>query len=102
MPNSVCQSKDGNILVQCDIMLFPGHLNITCLNTDLTVRWRHRYPKEPGFPYGLNMGVLDNGSAVVCGYSWNNDVYDMFLIVLEDEGAGISEAEVTGGCGMLL
>ena len=92
---SVKVTEDGTIYHACMdyLMLFPGHLNITCLNPDLTVRWRHRYPKEPGFPYGLNMGVLDDGSAVVCGYSWNNDVYDMFLLVLEDEGAGISEAE---------
>ena len=38
------------------------------------------------------MCVLDDGSAVVCGYnSTEGDVYDMFLLVLEDAGAGIAE-----------
>ena len=94
--SSVKVTKDGAIYHACMdyLQLFPGYMNITCLNADLTVRWRHRYPKEPGFPYGLNMCVLDDGSAVVCGYSFENDVYDMFLLVFEDEGVGISEAEV--------
>ena len=94
---SVKVTKDGTIYHACMdyLMLFPGHLNITCLNPDFTVRWQQRYPKEPGFPYGLNMGVLDDGSAVVCGYSWDDDVYDMFLLIFEDEGVGISEAEVS-------
>ena len=94
---SVKVTNDGTIYHACMdyLMLFSGHLNITCLNADFTVRWRYHYPEEPGFPYGLNMCVTDDGSAVVCGYSWDNDVYDMFLLVLEDEGAGITEAEVT-------
>ena len=93
---SVKVTKDGTIYYACMdyLQLFPGYLNITCLNADLTVRWRHRYPQEPGSPYGLNMCVLDDGSAVVCGYSWDNDVYDMFLLVFEDEGVGVWEAEV--------
>jgi hypothetical protein len=38
------------------------------------------------------MCVLDDGSSVVCGYnSTEGDVYDMFLLVLEDAGAGIAE-----------
>ena len=94
---SVKVTNDGTIYHACMdyLMLFSGHLNITCLNADFTVRWRYHYPEEPGFPYGLNMCVTDDGSAVVCGYSWDNDVYDMFLLVLEDEGAGITEAEIT-------
>ena len=94
---SVKVTKDGTIYHACMdyLMLFPGYLNITCLNADFTVRWRYRYPNEPGFPYGLNMCVMDDGSAVVCGYSWDNDVYNMFLLVVEDEGAGISEAEMS-------
>ena len=93
---SVKVTKDGTIYHACMdyLQLFPGYLNITCLNADLTVRWRHRYPQEPGSPYGLNMCVLDDGSAVVCGYSWDNDVYDMFLLVFEDEGVGVCEVEV--------
>lgn len=93
---SVKVTKDGTIYHACMdyLQLFPGYLNITCLNADLTARWRHRYPQEPGSPYGLNMCVLDDGSAVVCGYSWDNDVYDMFLLVFEDEGVGVCEAEV--------
>lgn len=93
---SVKVTKGGLIYHACMdyIMLLPGHLNITCLNPDFTVRWRYCYPKEPGFPYGLNMGVLDDGSAVVCGYSWDDDVYNMFLLILEDEGTGVCEAEV--------
>jgi hypothetical protein len=71
---------------------YPGYLNITCLNPDLTVRWRIRYPETPDYPHGLNMCVLDDGSAVVCGYnSTEGDVYDMFLLVLEDAGAGVAE-----------
>ena len=93
---SVKVTNDGTIYHACMdyIMLLPGYLNITCLNADFTVRWRQRYPKEPGFPYGLNMCVMDDGSAVVCGYAWDNDVYDMFLLVFEDEGVGVCEAEV--------
>ena len=93
---SVKVTGNGTIYHACMdyLQLFPGYLNITCLNADLTVRWRHRYPQEPGFPYGLNMCVLDDGSAVVCGYSWDNDVYDMFLLVFEDEGVGVSETEI--------
>ena len=94
---SVKVTNEGTIYHACMdyLMFFPGYLNITCLNPDLSVRWRHRYPEEPGFPFGLNMCVLDDGSAVVCGYLSDDDVYDMFLLVFEDEGAGISEAEVT-------
>ena len=93
---SVKVTQNGTIFHACMdyLMFFPGYLNISCLNPDFTVRWRYRYPKESGYPYGLNMCVMDDGFAVVCGYAWDNDVYDMFLLVLEDEGAGISEAEV--------
>ena len=93
---SVKVTNQGIIYHACMdyLMFFPGYLNITCLNSDLSVRWRYRYPEEPNFPFGLNMCVMDDGSAVVCGYSSDNDDYDMFLLVLEDEGAGISEAKV--------
>ena len=92
---SVKVTNEGAIYHVCMdyLMFFPGYLNITCLNPDLSVRWQHRYPEEPSFPFGTNMCVLDNGSVVVCGYSTDNDVYDMFLLLYEDEGTGVSESE---------
>ena len=57
------------------------------------MRWQRRYPEEPGFPFGTNMCVLDDGTAVVCGYSTDNNVYDMFLLLFENEGESIAETE---------
>ena len=94
---SVKVTKEGTIYHACMdyLMFFPGYLNITCLNPDLSVRWRHRYPEEPGFPFGTNMCVLDDGFAVVCGYTAEDDDYDMFLLLLENEGEGIDESETS-------
>lgn len=94
---SVKVTQNGTIFHACMdyLMFFPGYLNISCLNPDLTLRWQYRYPDEPETPYGLNMCVLDDGTAVVCGYSRDdeNDNYDMFLLLLENEGESITESE---------
>ena len=92
---SVKVTENGTIYHACMdyLMLFPGYLNITCLNSDLSMRWQRRYPEEPGFPFGTNMCVLDDGTAVVCGYSIDNNVYDMFLLLFENEGESIAEIE---------
>ncbi len=92
---SVKVTGNGTIYHVCMdyLMLFPGYLNITCLNSDFSMRWQRRYPEEPGFPFGTNMCVLDDGTAVVCGYSTDNNVYDMFLLLFENEGESIAETE---------
>ena len=94
---SVKVTNEGTIYHACMdyLMFFPGYLNITCLNPDLSVRWQHRYPEEPGFLFGTNMCVLDDGFAVVCGYTAEDEDYDMFLLLFENEGEGINEAETS-------